>query len=114
MEEQALLLRPELRAIDYKRRINPKEVKAVFLELFPSMKVSFGGYYNNNNFLLYQNWLTYAVQVSWNLLGGFKFQVQRVNESGVPHRLRGVWRNSNISLDAYSAGGQSRVISRWM
>ena len=36
MEEQALLLRPELRAIDYKKRINAKEVKAVFLELFPA------------------------------------------------------------------------------
>ena len=66
------MLRPELRAIDYKKRINAKEVKAVFLELFPSMKVSFGGYYNSNNFLLYQNWLTYAAQVSWNLLSVFR------------------------------------------
>ena len=72
MEEQALLLRPELRAIDYKKRINAKEAKAVFLELFPSLKVSFGGYYNSNSFLFYQNWLTYAAQVSWNLLSVFR------------------------------------------
>jgi outer membrane protein TolC len=72
MEEQALMLRPELRAIDYKKRINAKEVKAVFLELFPSLKVSFGGYYNSNSFLFYQNWLTYAAQVSWNLLSVFR------------------------------------------
>lgn len=72
MEEQALLLRPELRAIDYKKRINAKEVKAVFLELFPSLKVSFGGYYNSNSLLLYQNWLGYAAQVSWNLLSVFR------------------------------------------
>jgi outer membrane protein TolC len=72
MEEQALLLRPELRAIDYKKRINAKEVKAVFLELFPSLKVSFGGYYNSNSLLFYQNWLTYAAQVSWNLLSVFR------------------------------------------
>ncbi|MBH0197549.1 MAG: hypothetical protein HP494_18625 [Nitrospira sp.] len=64
MEEQALLLRPEHRAIDYQKRINAKEARAVFLELFPSLKVSFGGYYNSNSFLLYQNWLTYAAQVS--------------------------------------------------
>lgn len=72
MEEQALLLRPELRAVDYKKRINAKEAKAVFLELFPSLKVSFGGYYNSNSFLFYQNWLTYAAQVSWNLLSVFR------------------------------------------
>ena len=72
MEEQALLLRPELRAIDYKKRINAREVKAVFLELFPSLKVSFGGYYNSNSLLFYQNWLTYAAQVSWNLLSVFR------------------------------------------
>ncbi|MBH0203054.1 MAG: TolC family protein [Nitrospira sp.] len=72
MEEQALMLRPELRAIDYKKRINAKEAKAVFLELFPSLKVSFGGYYNSNSFLFYQNWLTYAAQVSWNLLSVFR------------------------------------------
>ena len=72
MEEQALLLRPELRTIDYKKRINAKETKAVFLELFPSLKVSFGGYYNSNSLLFYQNWLTYAAQVSWNLLSVFR------------------------------------------
>ncbi|GKS64180.1 hypothetical protein YTPLAS72_14840 [Nitrospira sp.] len=72
MEERALLLRPELRTIDYKKRINAKEAKAVFLELFPSLKLSFGGYYNSNSFLLYQNWLTYAAQVSWNLLSVFR------------------------------------------
>jgi hypothetical protein len=66
------LLRPELRTIDYKKRINAKEAKAVFLELFPSLKLSFGGYYNSNSFLLYQNWLTYAAQVSWNLLSVFR------------------------------------------
>ncbi|MGC4098875.1 MAG: TolC family protein [Nitrospira sp.] len=72
MEEQALLLRPELRAIDYQKRINAKEAKAVFLELFPSLKVSFGGYYNSNSLLFYQNWLTYAAQVSWNLMSVFR------------------------------------------
>ncbi len=64
MEERALLLlRPELRMIDYKKRINAKEAKAVFLELFPSLKLSFSGYYNSNSFLLYQDWLTYAAWI---------------------------------------------------
>lgn len=72
LERQALLFRPELRVIDYQKRINVKEAKATLLELFPSMKLQFGGYYNSNSFFLYQNWLNYAAQVSWNLLGVFR------------------------------------------
>jgi len=72
LEQQALLSRPELRTIDYQKRINAKEAKATLLELFPSMKLQFGGYYNSNSFFLYQNWLNYAAQVSWNLMGVFR------------------------------------------
>ncbi len=72
LEQQALMFRPELRTIDYQKRINAKEAKATLLELFPSMKLQFGGYYNSNSFFLYQNWLNYAAQVSWNLMGVFR------------------------------------------
>jgi outer membrane protein TolC len=72
MEKRALLFRAELRSIDYQKRINAKEARAVFLELFPSLKVSFGGYYNSNSFLFNQNWLGYAAQVSYNLLSAFR------------------------------------------
>ncbi len=72
LEQQALEFRPELRTIDYQKRINAKEAKATLLELFPSMKLQFGGYYNSNSFFLYQNWLNYAAQVSWNLMGVFR------------------------------------------
>jgi outer membrane protein, multidrug efflux system len=91
MEEQALLLRPELRTIDYKKRINAKEVKAVFLELFPSMKLSLGGYYNSNSFLLYQNWMSYAAQASWNLLSVFR----------TPAKLKAIQANGHM-LDVQS------------
>ncbi|MGC4098028.1 MAG: TolC family protein [Nitrospira sp.] len=91
MEEQALLLRPELRAIDYQKRINAKEARAVFLELFPSLKLSFGGYYNSNSFLLYQNWLAYATQVSWNLLSVFR----------TPAKLKAIEAHGQV-LDAQS------------
>jgi outer membrane protein, multidrug efflux system len=91
MEEQALLLRPELRTIDYKKRINAKEAKAVFLELFPNLKVSLGGYYNSNSFLLYQNWLSYAAQASWNLLSVFR----------APAKLKAIEANGHM-LDVQS------------
>ena len=91
MEEQALMLRPELRTIDYKKRINAKEAKAVFLELFPNLKVSLGGYYNSNSFLLYQNWLSYAAQASWNLLSVFR----------APAKLKAIEANGHM-LDVQS------------
>ncbi|HNA26133.1 MAG TPA: TolC family protein, partial [Nitrospira sp.] len=91
MEEQALLLRAELRSIDYQKRINAKEARAVFLELFPSFKMSVGGYYSSNSFLLYQNWLGYASQVSWNLLSAFR----------VPAKLKAVEAHGQV-LDAQS------------
>jgi outer membrane protein, multidrug efflux system len=72
MEQQAVLFRAELRTIDYQKRINAKEAKAVLLELFPSLKLHFGGYYNSNMFLLNQNWVGYAAQVSYNLLSAFR------------------------------------------
>jgi len=91
LEEQALTFRPELRTIDYQKRINAKEAKATLLELFPSMKLQFGGYYNSNSFFLYQNWLNYAAQVSWNLMGVFR----------VPAKLKAVEAQRAV-LDAQS------------
>ena len=55
------------------------------------MKLSFGGYYNSNNFLLYQNWLTYAAQVSWNLLSVFR----------TPAKLKAIDANGQL-LDVQS------------
>ncbi|MCS6288719.1 MAG: TolC family protein [Nitrospira sp.] len=69
LDQQALTFRPELRTIDYQKRINTKEAKATLLELFFGMKLQPGGYYNSNSFFLYQNWLNHAGQVSWNLMG---------------------------------------------
>lgn len=91
MEKQALLFRAELRTIDYQKRINAKEARAVLLELFPSLKLNFGAYYNSNMFLLNQNWLGYAAQVSYNLLSAFR----------VPAKLKAVEAHRQV-LDSQS------------
>ena len=91
MEQQALMFRAELRSIDYQKRINAKEARAVFLEYFPSLKLSLGGYYSSNSFFLYQNWLGYASQASWNLLSAFR----------TPAKLKAVEAHSQV-LDAQS------------
>ena len=35
------------------------------------------------------------------ILGGFKFQVQRVNTGAMAHRLPGAWRSSDMFSGAY-------------
>ncbi|MEQ1848225.1 MAG: hypothetical protein ABL983_21915, partial [Nitrospira sp.] len=44
--------------------------------------------------------LAYSFPVVLGLKGGFKFQVQRVNESGVPHKLPGASRSPDICVGA--------------
>lgn len=77
LEEQALVNRPELRTIDYQKRVNAKEAKVAFLQMFPNLRAQFGGNYSSNSFFLYQNWLGYASQISWNLLNVFTQTAKR-------------------------------------
>jgi outer membrane protein TolC len=73
LEDRALEARPELRQIDYRRRINARETKAAILEMLPSLNLQAGGNWNSNNFLFNQNWAAYAARTSWNLLNIFRY-----------------------------------------
>jgi len=73
LEDRALEARPELRMIDYRRRINARETKAAILEMMPSLNLLVGGNYNSNAFLFNQNWAAYAARASWNLLNLFRY-----------------------------------------
>ena len=73
LERQALRNRPELRTVDYRKRINANETKAAILELLPSLNVYLGENYDSNSFLFNQNWLSYGAKVSWNLLNAFRY-----------------------------------------
>ncbi len=72
MEYKALLNRPELRAIDYRKRINAKETKAAILEMLPNLNLQFGPNYSSNSFLFNNHWLAYGAKMSWNLLNVFR------------------------------------------
>ncbi|MBA3964782.1 MAG: TolC family protein [Nitrospirales bacterium] len=76
LEYRALMNRPELRKVDYQKRINAKETKAAILELLPNLNVYLGGNYDSNNFLFHNNWLNYGAKVSWNLLNVFRHPVR--------------------------------------
>ena len=73
LEDRALEARPELRQIDYRRRINARETKAAILEMLPSLNLQVGGNYNSNSFLFNQHWAAYAARTSWNLLNIFRY-----------------------------------------
>ncbi|MBM2811236.1 MAG: putative Outer rane efflux protein [Chloroflexi bacterium] len=73
LEVRALEARPELRMIDYRRRINARETKAAILEMLPSLNLQAGGNYNSNSFLFNNNWAAYAARASWNLLNMFRY-----------------------------------------
>lgn len=73
LEDRALEARPELRMIDYRRRINSRETKAAILEMIPSLNLQAGGNYSSNAFLFNQNWAAYAARASWNLLNIFRY-----------------------------------------
>jgi len=73
LEDRALEARPELRMIDYRRRINAREAKAALLEMLPSLNLQVGENYNSNSFLFHNNWAAYAARASWNLLNIFRY-----------------------------------------
>ncbi|MGQ0667816.1 MAG: TolC family protein [Nitrospiraceae bacterium] len=73
LEDRALEARPELRQIDYRRRINAQETRAAILEMLPSLNLVVGGNYNNNSFLFNNHWAAYAARASWNLLNLFRY-----------------------------------------
>lgn len=73
LEDRALEARPELKMIDYRRRINAHEAKAAILELMPSLNLVVGENYSSNKFLFNNHWAAYAARASWNLLNLFRY-----------------------------------------
>lgn len=81
MEVLALNLRPELMEAQYIERITAKDARAAMLGLLPNLNFTAGAYYDNNQYLRYNDWTSVSAQASWNLFN--IFQVERnkqVNE----------------------------------
>lgn len=73
MERTALVLRPEMVEAQYQRRITQEEVDSAFLTLFPSLSLSAGAYYNDSDYLRYNDWVTAGVGINWNLMNVFRY-----------------------------------------
>ncbi len=68
----ALRNRSELREINYRERINKKELDAALLQALPSFRGVIGANTDSNSFLFNQNWLQYGARASWNVINLFK------------------------------------------
>lgn len=73
MEKIALENRPEILEGRYKERISQKELSVVMLSMLPGVSLSTGYNYNDNEYLLNNNWYSLGANVTWNLLNVFKY-----------------------------------------
>ena len=69
--------RPELRDVEYRRRINFHEADAALLELLPGLQLYAGSNYDSNDFLLNSDWLSWGAKASWNLLKAVQYPAKR-------------------------------------
>ena len=72
MEKLALENRPELSESRYQQRISEKEITAAKLKMLPGINLNTSLSYENNDYLLNNDWYSYGANVSWNLLNVFK------------------------------------------
>lgn len=68
MELRALMMRPELREIDYNERVSVHEVKKTILRMLPGAEMTVGGHLDSNTFLVHKQWIEGSARMTWNLL----------------------------------------------
>jgi len=69
--------RPEIRDVQYNKRINQKEAKVALLELLPSANIFAGGNIDSDSFLLNANWVSWGAKATWNLMKVFKYPARK-------------------------------------
>ncbi len=77
MIETAIYNRPELREVEYRKRINVREADAALLEMLPGIQAYAGSNYDSNSFLLHSDWMNWGAKASWNLLKVFSYQARQ-------------------------------------
>lgn len=68
LEIRALLQRPELIEADYNERISVNETRKAIARMLPGIELSVGGHYDNNSFLVNQQWVEGGARLTWNLM----------------------------------------------
>lgn len=75
--QRAMIQRPELRELEYRKRINAHEAHAALLDLLPGLTQVAGVNYDSNSFLLHGDWLNWGTRASWNLIKVFSYPARR-------------------------------------
>ncbi len=73
----ALQNRPELRELEYQKRINLKEADAALLSMLPGIQLYAGPNFDSNDFLLNNNWMGWGAKATGNLLKILKYPAQK-------------------------------------
>ncbi len=73
MISTAVYNRPELREVEYRKRINVHEADAALLEMLPGIQAYAGANTDSNSFMLNNEWLNWGAKASWNLLKVFSY-----------------------------------------
>jgi outer membrane protein TolC len=74
MVDTAIYNRPELREVEYRKRINAEEARAALLEMLPGVQLYAGANLDSNDFLLNQDWVNWGAKASWNLMKVFSYR----------------------------------------
>ncbi len=68
LEEYALMNRPELRQLDYKKRIASSKAKTALLGMLPSLNLGVSANHTSNKYVYNNDWVNAGASVSWDLL----------------------------------------------
>jgi outer membrane protein TolC len=68
MVAEAIFNRPEIRDVAYQQRITAREATAALLEILPGLRVEGSDAFDSNRFLLNNNWVSWGLAASENLL----------------------------------------------
>jgi len=77
MEKIALENRPEVVESRYKERISQKETTTALLKMLPGINLTSALAYDNSDYLLNNDWMSYGMNISWNLLNIFKYDTNK-------------------------------------
>jgi len=68
LEDIALLNRPELYEADYNNRIAGQDARKELVKMLPGLRLTAGGYFDDNSFTYNNTWGEAGAMVSWNLV----------------------------------------------
>jgi len=71
LEDISLLNRPELYEADYTARITTLDARKELIKMFPSVRLTAGGYFDDNSFAYNNSWREVGSSFSWNLVSAF-------------------------------------------